>query len=206
MYGPETYHSRNFNTIWTNSGHVARKDNASSWGYFPLFDNTEANYLTKDHYYLSNTNDLDGLTTCFFSLYDKTFSETNVKYSGDHYITGLFRPNPFTPYNNNRIGYDTSGDGNFVALNEENDSLFTYEYAPIKKKGQWGDFGVDKEQIHGLSIVSLRENTKEMFEWLFDIGAIPGKDSKSKDKTETTSKRKRPRKRNKSKSKSVLKD
>lgn len=206
MYGPETYHSRNFNTIWVNSGHVARKDDSSNWGYFPLFDNTEAYYLTKDHYYLSNTNELDGLTTCFFSVYDKTFSESSTTYNGSHYITGLFRPAPFTKLNNNRAGYDTTGDSNFVALSETNDSLFTYEYAPIAKKGQWGDFGVDKEQIHGLSITSLRENTKEMFEWLFDIGSIPGRDTKSTNKTDSTSKRKRPRKRNKTKSKSILKE
>jgi len=206
MYGPETYHSRNFNTIWVNSGHVARKDDSSNWGYFPLFDNTEAYYLTKDHYYLSNTNELDGLTTCFFSVYDKTFSESSTTYNGSHYITGLFRPAPFTKLNNNRAGYDTTGDSNFVALSETNDSLFTYEYAPIAKKGQWGDFGVDKEQIHGLSITSLRENTKEMFEWLFDIGSIPGRDTKSTNKTDSTSKRKRPRKRIKTKSKSILKE
>lgn len=198
MYGPETYHSRNFNTMWVNSGHVARENEAAEWGYFPTFTVDEAKlYLDKDRYYLSNTNDLDGLTLCFFSIFNDAYSEISKEYEGNHYITGLFRPEPFYSLNNNRVGYDSTGNFKFTALKESNDSLFTYEYAPVAKKQQWGDFGVDKEQIHGLNITTLRENTKEMFEWLFDFDAIPGRDSKSSNKSDSTSKRKRPRNRRK---------
>lgn len=200
MYGPETYHSPNFNTIFANSGVVQLGGPASSqtYAYAPSFDSTASGYLSRDWTYFSNTNELDGLTTAMFAAWDKkdgtsgTLNETN-------WMTGLFRPKPFTQWDHNRaIFYNNQLQNLDEGTSDSN--IFTYSINPTNNNEFMHVMKVYQEQIYGLSPISLRETNKELVDWLFDIGSIPGRESNSSNKSKS------PRKRNRSRGKKMGKD
>lgn len=53
--------------------------------------------------------------------------------------------------------------------------------------------GINFEQIYGLSPVSLRETSKELIDWMMDLGSIPGRDMKSSMSSKSSRSRKRSR-------------
>lgn len=193
MYGPETYHSPNFNTIYVNSG-VIQKGGPSSaqvWAYAPSFDSSEAGYLTKEWTYFSNTNELDGLVTALFCAWDKKDGATADE-QDDLWLTGLFRPKPFTQWNHNRAIYYNNALQNLdEGAGESN--IFTYSLNASTNQEFKYTMKAYEEQIYGLNPVSLRETTKELVDWLFDIGSIPGRDTKSSSNSKSTRKRSRSR-------------
>jgi hypothetical protein len=170
MYGSETYHSRNFNTIFMNSGHVVRASD-QTYRYLPTFDSAQTGYETIEQLYFSNTNDLDGLTTSLYCAYDVQVHPFDTSEKVDGWLTGLFHPKTFTQYHTNRAVFGESG---LVSLSgtEKHQIPFLHELSPggfVQEKG----LGVNAEQIYGLNFVSLRETCKELVDWMFNIGSIP---------------------------------
>lgn len=192
MYGPETYHSRNFNTIYANSGTVIKCHN-EEWAYAPTFNsNIDSNYLTSDHIYFSNTNELDGLTTSLFALRNYANAPTTTQ-EDKYWVTGLFRPKAFSKFSNNRAVYYEDELRNMD--NDWNNGFpFTYNIDPSTNMGTSSQIGVSQEQIYGLSINSLREMSKELVDWMFDLESIPGRESnvsKSKGKSRFRSRKRK---------------
>jgi hypothetical protein len=180
MYGPETYHSRNFNTIFMNSGNVAKNiptvpTSQAKWAYAPTFDSSKEGYQTMEHTYYSNTNDLDGLTTALYSAWDAK-TETTISEDVKPWLKGLFKPKAFSAFDNNRAQF--SGNSlNIINPNSRHTIPFIHEVNFINNLINVNGFGVNKEQIYGLSIVALRETSKELMDWMFDLGSIPMKDA-----------------------------
>lgn len=206
MYGPETYHSRNFNTIFMNSGHVAKSTTSGNILYLPTIDSSVTGYTSIDQYYVSNTNDLDGLTTALYAAYDRNGATPSPSENDDPWLTGLFKPKSFTSLSDNRCVFV---DGKFERL----DSSISHGLPFIHVCNNGGfqpGFGVNREEIYGLSPIALRETSKELVDWLFDLGSIPlrktdgvGKASDMRTKSKSRSKRSRSKGR---KSKSIGKE
>lgn len=194
MYGPETYHSRNFNTIFINSGHVVKCNN-NNYGYSPTFNSGEQGYRTADWFYLSNVNDLDGLTTTLFSAWDAVSAPSTTEET-NKWMTGLFKPKTFSAYANNRAVFWDN------ALQRLSPTIrhripFVNEIDPATNVGTSTGMGINFEQIYGLSPVSLRETSKELIDWMMDLGSIPGREMKSSMDSKPSRSRKRSRGRGK---------
>lgn len=170
MYGPETYHSRNFNTIFINSGHVLKATSDNTYRYLPNFDSNEANFQFKQNPYYSNTNDLDGLTTSLYAVYDAANAPTGTEDS-KNWLTGLFKPRTFTQFKTNRAVW-VGGQMNGLDSSAIHRIPFVNELAPNGDILPIG-FGVNFEQIYGLDILSLRETSKELVDWMFELEKIP---------------------------------
>eukprot|EP00493_Phyllostaurus_siculus_P026725 UN27070 len=194
MYGPETYHSRNFNTIFMNSGHVAKNlpVAGSKWQYQPTFDSSKEGFHSMEHLYYSNTNDLDGLTTALYCAWDAKTDTTGTE-DLEPWLTGLFKPIAFSAFDDNRAQFS----GNQLARltpTQRHQIPFIHEIDYVNGSVNDIGFGVNREQIYGLSIVALRETSKELMDWMFDLGSIPMRNVAEKENSKSKPKRTRNKK------------
>jgi len=194
MYDSNTYHSRNFNTLYLNTPNIVNIGNGNT-GLYITPTTTEG----KDIKYYSNTNDLDGLTTALSTIWTGNYPIVPDVSNMNKWVTGMFVPALFRPADgtNNPSSNRCAFDGEkFLDLTLWGVDFIGFTNGISSNANPLPHTqNVNTEEIYGLNTISLRQTNKELVKWMFDFGAVTAEPIKSMSSTNKRGSRGRSRKR-----------